>query len=115
MQLRDDGGGKPIPYPKTWNFPGGLVEPGEQPIDAAIRETVEEFEIQIQAADCREIWRYAHDHAASDHIFLCMVPADTSPVLHEGERFAWMSLSEIAKLELGFEQNKIVAFILSQE
>jgi len=112
MQLRDDGGNTPIPYPNTWNFPGGLVEPREKPIEAAIREMAEEFEIRLDPADCKEIWRYTHDHAASDHIFLCQVPADTIPVLHEGAAWAWMALGEIAKLDLGFEQAKIVAYIL---
>ena len=111
MQLRDDGGGTPIPYPNTWNIPGGLVEPHETPIEAAIREMAEEFEIKIEQADCKEIWKYSHDHAASDHIFLCKVPADTKPVLHEGAAWAWMTLSEIAELNLGFEQAKIVTHI----
>jgi 8-oxo-dGTP diphosphatase len=112
MQLRDDGGGTSIPFPNMWNFPGGLVEPHEKPIDAAIRETAEEFEIRLNPTDCNEIWSYAHEHAANDHIFLCKVPADTTPVLHEGAACAWMTLNEIAKLELGFEQAKIVAHIV---
>ena len=115
MQLRDDGGGNPIPYPNTWNFPGGIVEPDEKPIDAAIRETAEEFEIRLKATDCKEIWSYTHEHAASDHIFLCKVPADTMPVLHEGADWAWMTLSEIAKLDLGFEQSRVVAYMLSHK
>jgi hypothetical protein len=34
------------------------------------------------------------------------------PVLHEGAAWAWMTISEIAELDLGFEQAKIVASIL---
>jgi 8-oxo-dGTP pyrophosphatase MutT (NUDIX family) len=112
MQLRDDGDGTPIPCPNMWNFPGGVVEPYEMPIEAAIREMAEEFEIRLDPSDFKEIWRYTHDHAASDHIFLCKVPADTMPVLHEGAAWAWMTLGEIAELDLGFEQAKIVAYIL---
>jgi 8-oxo-dGTP diphosphatase len=69
MQLRDDGRGKLIPYPNMWNFPGGAVEPNEEPLNAAIREIEEEFEIKLQPSDCRELWRYTHDHAAIDHFF----------------------------------------------
>ena len=112
MQLRDDGGGKSIPFPNTWNFPGGIVEPNERPIDAAIREMAEEFEIGIESAECKEIWQYAHAHAASDHIFLCQVPLDATPVLHEGAALAWMTLDQIAKLDLGFDQQKIVVHML---
>jgi 8-oxo-dGTP diphosphatase len=113
MQLRDDGGGTRIAFPNMWNFPGGAVEPHEIPIDAAIREIAEEFEIGLDPSDCKEIWKYTHDHAAIDHIFLCKVPADTMAVLREGAAYAWMTLSEIAELDLGFDQAKIVAYILS--
>ena len=44
MQLRDDGCGEEIPFPNMWNFPGGLVESSETPLEAAIREIKEEFE-----------------------------------------------------------------------
>jgi 8-oxo-dGTP pyrophosphatase MutT (NUDIX family) len=94
-----------------WNFPGGAVEPHETPIEGAMREIAEEFEIQINPTICHEIWSYTHEHAAIDHIFLCAVPADIRPVLHEGAAWAWMTLNEIAKLELGFEQAKILAHI----
>lgn len=112
MQLRDDGNGTPIPFPNMWNFPGGAVAPNEIPIEAVIREMAEEFEISLDPSDCKEIWKYTHDHAASDHIFFCKVSADTEAVLHEGAAYAWMMLSEIAELDLGFDQAKIVAYIL---
>ena len=112
MQLRDDGRGITIPFPNMWNFPGGTVEPHETPLESAIRETFEEFEIQVNPTICREIWRYTHEHAAIDHIFLCAVPADAMPVLHEGAAWSWMTLNEIAELELGFEQAKILAYML---
>src|SRR5215468_7702310 len=33
---------------KIWVAPGGLIEPGEQPADAAIRETLEETGLNIR-------------------------------------------------------------------
>ena len=43
--LRDD---KPtIPYPNSWDLPGGGREDGESPIDCALRETEEEFGIRL--------------------------------------------------------------------
>jgi 8-oxo-dGTP diphosphatase len=114
MQLRDDGAGKAIPYPNVWNFPGGHVEPNETPLEAAIREIAEEFEIVLDPGNCVEVWKYEHAHAAVDHIFLCRVSAETTPVLHEGAAWAWMTLQEIAGLDLGFEQEKIVAHVLAR-
>lgn len=38
-------------YKEHWTFPGGLVDPGETPLDAAIRETSEEVGVQIARGD----------------------------------------------------------------
>jgi 8-oxo-dGTP diphosphatase len=112
MQLRDDGRGTSIPYPNMWNFPGGAVEPGEEPLDAAVREIEEEFEIKLERSDLEEIWSYTHAHALIDHIFLCPMPADTVPTLREGAACAWLTLNEIAQLRLGFEGEKVVEFLV---
>jgi 8-oxo-dGTP diphosphatase len=111
MQLRDDGDGKPIPFPNMWNFPGGLVEGSETPIEAAVREVREEFDLEIGPTACREIWCYTHAHAQDDHVFLCEVPQDASPALNEGAALAWMTLSEIADLSLGFDHAKILPHV----
>ena len=89
----------------------GAVEQGEQPLEAVIREIAEEFEITLDADDCRKIWSYTHPHATIDHIFLCLVSADTKPVLHEGAACEWMTLAEIAALKLGFDQERIVDYL----
>lgn len=36
---------------KLWGLPGGKIEPGEEPTDAAIRETLEETHLIIQPED----------------------------------------------------------------
>ena len=40
-------GGKPNSLPEYWDIPGGMVEEGEMPKDAAIRETKEEVNLDI--------------------------------------------------------------------
>ena len=37
--------GKPNSLPEYWDIPGGMVEEGEMPKDAAIRETKEEVNL----------------------------------------------------------------------
>ena len=115
MQLRDDGGGKEIPFPNAWNFPGGLVEDGETPLEAAVREIKEEYDLEIDPTACRQIWAYSHAHADEDYIFLCNVAIDVAPVLHEGAAFAWMTPAEIGEVSLGFDQGKVLPHIPSDE
>lgn len=40
--------GKPNSYPLYWDIPGGMVEVGEKPSEAAIRETKEEVGLDIK-------------------------------------------------------------------
>jgi ADP-ribose pyrophosphatase YjhB (NUDIX family) len=46
LQLRDD---KAPYYPNVWGLPGGAVEPGESPIEAAVRELWEEAALRPSA------------------------------------------------------------------
>ena len=46
LQLRDD---KAPYYPNVWGLPGGAVEPGETPPEAAVRELWEETSLRPSA------------------------------------------------------------------
>jgi 8-oxo-dGTP diphosphatase len=38
-------------YPDVWDFPGGHVEPGEDPLDALRREIAEELGAELEGVD----------------------------------------------------------------
>jgi len=40
---------------RNWDFPKGLVEPGEQPLDAALREVREETTLENLAFDWAQV------------------------------------------------------------
>ena len=46
------------PFEGRWALPGGHVDPGETPVDAAVRELAEETGVQVDAADLRHLGRW---------------------------------------------------------
>jgi 8-oxo-dGTP pyrophosphatase MutT (NUDIX family) len=79
-----------------WEFPGGDLEPGEAAAAAAIRETLEEAGLAIDAPDLLRTWSYhnaqgveiiGHAHAAES-------PAGGVALSDEHVDFAWMSVDE---------------------
>ena len=56
-----------------WEFPGGKVEPGESPADAARRECLEEtgLDVVVGAPYPEVVQQYDHDRVRS--AFLCLL------------------------------------------
>jgi bis(5'-nucleosidyl)-tetraphosphatase len=48
---------------RNWDFPKGLVEPGEQPLDAALRETEEETGLTGLTLRWGDAWRETEPYA----------------------------------------------------
>ena len=44
-----------VPYPLLWEFPGGKVEPEEDPRDCIVREIREELAIEVAVAGVYEV------------------------------------------------------------
>lgn len=93
----------------TWGIPGGALDPGESPYQAALREAEEEFGhvpqhkvVKEHVAQPDPDWKY--------HTFVAQVPQQFDPEYHgdwETQDHGWFTPEQIAGLKLhpGFESS----------
>ena len=86
---------------RNWDFPKGLVEPGEEPLQAALREVEEETGLAELAMPWGPVWRETEPYAggkvaryyvaesAQGRVALRINPALGRPEHHE---FRWLTL-----------------------
>ena len=79
--------------PEKWGFPGGKIEKGETPQEAAIRETMEETSLQILKAT--KLGRFDLVEA-----FIADEYEGDVKIDHEHSDWAWVPRSELKHYEL---------------
>lgn len=88
--------------PLKWEFPGGKVEPGEDPAAAIVREIREELGCAIVLT--RSLPRLLHDYGTVviEMIpFVCtLAPASPAPHAHEHVALAWVAPADFATYDL---------------
>ncbi len=83
-------------FPGKWEFPGGKVEPGEEPKAALRRELLEELAITAEIAE--EVWRTVHQypgHAAIELIFFSIREYQGEPENRAFQQMCWVTPPEI--------------------
>jgi 8-oxo-dGTP diphosphatase len=86
--------------PGAWEFPGGRIEEGEEPADAALRELREET--GLAAASATSLLVFVHDYPERRLRFHAFVVTDaTGEVATDGGRdFAWVAPSSLEGLAM---------------
>ena len=81
--------------PNTWGYPGGRIEPGELPLDAAVRETLEETQLVVK--DLKVV-----DLKLDTRVFAYYTKNYTGTVTidHEHDDWVWVSREEIENYPL---------------
>lgn len=105
LLLRDDKAG--IPFSNMWDIPGGMVEVGETPEEAARREMVEEMGL-IDLGKIN-LFKIFTSENLTDYIFWKRLDLNPDEIdLKEGQRIEYFDLERIRKTKLAFNYNKVI-------
>jgi 8-oxo-dGTP diphosphatase len=78
----------------VWYIPGGIVERGEDPLDAAIRETREETGLTLENVRLLRVWTYAppgQTHHTVHATYVAAAPIGDVCLSAEHTDFGWMT------------------------
>ena len=107
LQLRED---KPnLPFANHWTLPGGKVEPGESPLEAAVRELQEETELDTPLSYWKVYERFTHHIQIEQHVFKGVTNESLENiVLGEGAALRFVTQKDIQYLQIAYGFDKLL-------
>lgn len=96
-----------------WEYPGGKVEAGENPVDALERELEEELDITPDLASPLSVVNHDYGDKIVELHFFIVESFTGTPCSREGQLIQWCAVDEISALDFP-EANKPVAAQLQQ-
>ena len=87
VQTREDDG----PYHGLLEFPGGGIEPGETPLEAAIREVEEEVGIAVLPADGKFMGTYHNEFPNKSILLYVFLFPDYPALMGKGQ---WLTIGQ---------------------
>jgi len=92
-----------LAYPDVWDFPGGHVEPGEDPWDALRREVAEELGVELEGVDGGPVLRRVDQQRSLDLTVWASrrwrgEVSNMQP--HEHDAIGWFTAAQMEELTL---------------
>lgn len=96
-------------YKRYWTFPGGVIDTGETPAQAAVRETLEEVGLVIDPATVSFAWVATRASRVADtyqFVFRAPMPPDAEGRIRlqadEIDDYAFVDMAEVARGERNY-------------
>ena len=96
-----------VPYPNTWDVPGGHVEEGETAAQCIVREMKEEMGLDLAGFELFSVKEFSD---RIEHTFWKAADLNIDEIsLQEGQCLKWFSEKEAEATPLAYGFNEIVA------
>ena len=96
-----------LPYPNTWDVPGGHVEEGETAAQCIVREMKEEMGLDLEGFELFSLKEFSD---RLEYTFWKRADLNIEDIiLQEGQRLQWFTEQEAGATELAYGFNEIVA------